>query len=252
MQNKSKISKILIDKGLKLFQKPAKRKVDFSNHAKSDKLISNLKQYPHAFVLACVMDRQIKAERAWLIPYKVSQEIDGFKFSKLLKFNRKDVVNIFKKKKLHRFNDLMAKYFYLAIQKIHKDYQNNVSKIWSDRPRSATVVRKFLEFEGVGIKIATMATNILARDFKIPMKDHICIDISPDIHVIRVFKRIGFISKKASNDELIYKAREIYPQYPGVLDLPIWEIGRNWCKFRNPKCKDCYLNNYCEKDIKIV
>lgn len=29
--------------------------------------------YPHIFVLACVMDRQIDADRAWQIPLKVAE-----------------------------------------------------------------------------------------------------------------------------------------------------------------------------------
>jgi len=193
------------------------------------------------------MDRQIKAEKAWLIPYEISEEIKSFELSKLLRINQADMIEIFKRKSLHRFNEVMGKNFYRAIQKIHDDYQDDASNIWKDTPRSATVVRRFLEFNGVGVKIATMAANVLARDFKIPMKDYINIDISPDIHVKRVFKRLGFISKDASNDELIYCARELNPMYPGIFDLSCWEIGRSWCRPHKPVCEKCYLNNYCIK-----
>ena len=41
-------------------------------------------QYPHAFVLGCVMDKQIKAERAWEIPYKVYLELGNFEIDFLL------------------------------------------------------------------------------------------------------------------------------------------------------------------------
>lgn len=75
----------------------------------------------------------------------------------------------------------MAEFFFDAIQLIHKKYKDNASNIWKDKPKSATIVRRFLEFNGVGVKIATMAANILAREFKIPMQDRICIDISPDV-----------------------------------------------------------------------
>lgn len=193
-------------------------------------MLNNLKQFPHAFVLACVMDRQIKAERAWLIPYYVSKEIGGFEFEKLKKLNLASLKDIFKKRSLHRFNETMAENFYSAIQLISEKYNGDASKIWEDNPRSAAVVRRFLEFKGVGVKIATMAANILARDFKISMQDRICIDISPDVQVKRVFIRLGFIPKDASNDELIYCARELNPEYPGIFDFSAWEIGRERCR----------------------
>jgi len=195
------------------------------------------------------MERQIKAERAWLIPYEISEEIKSFEFSTLLRINQEDIIEIFERKSLHRFNKVMGENFYLAIQKIHNNYQDDVSNIWKSNPRSATIVKRFLEFDGVGVKIATMTTNILARDFKIPMKDHINIDISPDVHVIRVFKRLGFISKDASNDELVYCARELNPMYPGIFDLSYWEVGRNWCKPKKPICEKRYLSGYCSKNI---
>lgn len=212
-------------------------------------MLNNLKQFPHAFVLACIMDRQIKAEKAWLIPYYISQEIGGFEYERLLKLDLNSLKDIFQKRSLHRFNKIMAENFYSAIQLIHNKYKNDASKIWKDNPKSATIVRRFLEFEGVGIKIATMAANILAREFKISMQDRICIDISPDVQVKRVFIRLGFIPRDASNDELIYCARELHPEYPGIFDFSAWEIGRNWCRPRNPDCKNCYLNEYCPKNI---
>ena len=113
--------------------------------------------------------------------------------------------------------------------------------------KSAAIVRRFFKFAGVGIKISTMATNILVRDFKIPVQDRMCIDISPDVHVKRVFKRLGFIAKDSSNEELIYCAKELNPDYPGILDLSTWQIGRTWCSPKNPDCNNCYLSDYCPK-----
>jgi endonuclease III len=67
--------------------------------------------------------------------------------------------------------------------------------------------------------------------------------------VKRVFKRLGLISKEATNDELIYCARELSPEYPGIFDFPAFDIGKNYCHPRKPDCKNCYLNKYCPKII---
>ena len=241
-----KIAEVLIAKGQALLSQPYKR-VEFTGNKEADDLLNNLSLLPHAFTIACVMDRQIKAERAWLVPYQFSKELNDFSISTLIKLDLPTIKSIFKKRNLHRFNDMMAKNFFLGIQKIHSDYNDDASNIWKGAPRSATIVKRFLSFDGVGVKIATMATNILARDCKIPMKDHICIDISPDRHVKRVFGRLGFISSNASNDELLYCARELNPNYPGIFDLACWEIGRYWCKPQNPVCNGCLLSKLCPK-----
>lgn len=236
----------LIEKGNILLNKPFEP-LKFTKEDEVDKILNDIENYPHQFVLACIMDRQIKAERAWKIPYNISKEINNFEFSGLLKLSQEELRKMFHKKSLHRFNDIMANCFYNAIQKIHSDYNDNASLIWKGKLYSATIVRRFLQFEGIGIKIATMSTNILAREFKIPMKDKICIDISPDVQVKRVFTRLGLISKNSSNEELIYCARELNPSYPGIFDLPAWEIGREWCRPQNPSCNKCYLNKECPK-----
>src|SRR5205085_4615971 len=120
------------------------------------------------FVLACVMDRQIKAERAWLIPHLISEKIGGFEFSQLRSLSPADVQELMTKPvPLHRFSAIMAGNFYDAVQLIGDVYAGDAANIWRGNPSCAEVVYRFLLFPDVGPKFATMATNILARECKI-------------------------------------------------------------------------------------
>jgi endonuclease III len=140
----------------------------------------------------------------------------------------------------------MSGHFHAGVRRIADNYGGDASRIWSGNPPSAEIVYRLLEFDGVGPKIANMAVNILAREFKIPMADHYSIDISADVHVRRVFGRLGLCPANATAEQVIYKARGLYPRFPGLMDLPAWEIGRNWCRPRNPECHGCYMNDLCE------
>ena len=102
-----------------------------------------------------------------------------------------------------------------------------------------------MEFNGAGQKIATMGPNILVRDMKISVSDKYSIDISVDAQIRRTFKRLGLVRENASNEELIYRARELNPEYPGIFDLSLWEIRREWCRPQGPECVKCYLNDLC-------
>lgn len=154
-------------------------------------------------------------------------------------------IDLFLKNKYHRFNGVEVKNFYKAIQRIKNQYDCDASNIWNGCPSSATVVYRFLEFEGMGIKIATMAANILARQFKIKFSDY-SIDISPDVHVRRVLKKVGYLNENPTIDQVIYKAREINPEFPGLIDYSCWEIGRTYCHETNPECNECPLNCECD------
>jgi endonuclease III len=239
-------AELLLARGNELLGRPYTR-VDFSGHREADDLLNDLERFPHAFVLACVMDRQMKAERVWQIPYEVSLSLSSFDMSRLVQVDLQELKMVFQSKSLHRFPELMAENFHSTVHKITDEYDGDASNIWKGNPRSATIVRRFLQFKGVGVKIASMAANILARDFKVPMKDHICIDISPDVHVRRVFKRLGFTSNDTDTDDLIFAAREFNPEYPGVFDLSCWDIGRTWCRPQDPDCEACYLTAWCPK-----
>lgn len=235
----------LVEHGQILFSGP-KQLIQFTRQPLADALLNDLTDHPHAFVLACIMDRGVKAERAWLIPYRISEKIGGFSIQVLSALSSEDVNRLFKEPEpLHRFVDMMADYFHSAVQRIKNNYAGDAALIWAGKPPSAEVLYRFLRFDGIGPKIGSMAANILAREFKIPFSDYYSVDISADVHVRRVFFRLGLCAADATVEQVTYKARALYPDFPGMMDLPCWEIGRNWCKSRVPECGDCYMNDLC-------
>jgi endonuclease-3 len=197
-------------------------------------------------VLGCLMDRQDKVERCWRVPYEFGQRVGSFEMSALLRLSEAKVAAIFRQRPaLHRRVDIMPGVFHAGVQKIAADYGSDASRIWQGKPSSAALVRRFLEFNGAGPKIATMAANILVREMKIPVSDKFSIDVSVDVHVHRVFERLGLVRAEASNEEVVYAAREMNPEYPGVFDLAAWEIGRGCCHPQRPECGGCRMHGVC-------
>jgi len=243
--DRSSIVKLLVDKGQSVFDAHDSF-VEFTKHAEANNLLNDLDNYPHAFVIGCVMDRQIKAERAWMIPYLISQKLGDFKFQSLLKLSQTKIFEYMTEPKpLHRFSQEMSKNFHLALRTIDQKYNGNAAEIWLGKPSSAEVVYRFLQFRGIGPKIATMAANILAREFKRPFADYYSIDISVDVQVRRVFTRLGLVNANDDVNAIIYQARALHPEFPGLLDFPAWEIGRLWCRPQEPKCHKCMMRDVC-------
>ena len=228
-----------------------------------NELLNPLGQYPHAFVLGCVMDRQTKAENAWRIPKKIFDDLGRFDID-FLASKEEDIHRIFKQDVKHRFKDIMADLFCCAVKRIQRDYAGDASKIWNDTPPSGLLIYRFLQFQGVGIKIATMATNILMCRFGVELRDRRSIDISPDVHTVRVFQRLGLTSFDKDNEiksreGTMYIARAIYPEYPGIFDYPCWHVGNQFCDAQSPKCKKedglkCPFFDFCpsNKDNKLT
>ncbi|WP_308621537.1 hypothetical protein [uncultured Desulfovibrio sp.] len=250
------IKRKLLELGKVKSANPEKYKVHFSSNEEINKFLDNIQEYSHAYVLACLMDRQIKAEKAWEIPYKIKQLLGTFEITELSSYNETYYIDIFQEHKLHRLTNEMGKIFFQGIKRIKETYGGNASNIWSSKPSSASVVYHFLQFNGCGIKIATMAANILKRQYGIEYSDYCSIDVSPDVHVRRTMSRLGLIPSKTLqpdlnkiNELIIYMAREINPEYPGIIDYALWDIGKNICRPKNPQCHLCELSNVCKRII---
>lgn len=219
---------------------------------KANLLVRDIHQYPHAFVLACLMDTGVDADVAWSIPYRVQQYVTSFEIRDLYEIPLHSYEAMFKDgKNWHRYPAVKAKVFFDGVHKICDSelMKGDASKIWNNRPSSKDVVLRFLDFHGCGFKVANMAANILRSYFGVEFSDYSFIDIAPDVHTMRVFKRLG-LTPNIENDEIsriytICKAREINPEFPGVVDGLCWEVGRNYCNPRNPKCAKCPFDDFC-------
>lgn len=85
--------------------------VRFVDDYKVNDLLNNFDEYPHAFVLGCVMDKQIAAERAWSIPYKIYKELGKFDIDFLADVPVDEYKRLFNEGKYHRFNNQCAEFF---------------------------------------------------------------------------------------------------------------------------------------------
>ena len=237
---------LLVTIGKERFNNPERQSVHFVEDKIQNDFLNDIENTPQAYVLGCLMDRQMKSERAWSIPYRIKSIIGRFDIDNLASLTLDEYKNIFDSNNLHRFNDTMAGVFHSAVNDIKTKYNGDASCIWSNIPSSAKVVYEFLQYKGCGKKLATMAANILARQFKVPFSDYYSVDISPDVHILRVMRRTGLVDANADLDSVIYKARELNPEFPGVIDFSCWEIGRTWCRPKHPNCEECIIRSECK------
>ena len=205
---------------------------------------------PFAFALAAVLDRGTKSEIIWTIPYYLKERLGNLNPSSLKKIPVEKLEKIFR--------SLPAKPRYITDAPhtvkelsaiVMREYQGDVSKIWENKT-SNHVKATFQRIYGVGPGIASMIVLLLERCFGVRFTDvdHKNMDVKPDVHIIRVFQRLGFIFRP-DETEALKAARRLNPEYPGALDPPTWLIGKKYCIPWSPKCHACPLSMVCPKNI---
>ena len=97
-------------------------------------------------------------------------------------------------------------------------------------------IEELVKFNGVGRKTANL---VMAKGFNLPA---ICVDV----HVHRIFNRLGIVKTKTP-EETEMKLREIIPQkYWTELNTLFVTLGQNICKPIKPICTECPIKNECE------
>lgn len=97
-------------------------------------------------------------------------------------------------------------------------------------------IEDLIKFNGVGRKTANL---VLAKGFGIPA---ICVDV----HVHRIFNRLGLIKTK-NPEETEFALREKLPvKYWLDINTLLVTFGQNCCKPIKPKCEVCPIAQYCK------
>lgn len=203
----------------------------------------------NAFIIGLISDQSVKAETAWSLPYKLSERLGNFEFKEILKkYAEKDIEDIIREKpSLHRYPSRMANYIYNAMNDIVTKYDSNAENIWKNKT-AAEIVESLEKFKGISHKKASLGTLILVRDLGIDIIDKENIDIAYDIHIRRLFLRLGLVDEDVQ-EKILEEARKIYPEFPGRLTTAFWTIGREFCRPTEPTCLICPLYECCDKDL---
>ena len=250
LPKKKKISKALLShsKHMEDWVKPIKGKKYFSHHA------------ANSFVIGVLFDRGVIAERAWIaaewMNNSIGDKADGSAvWNNLKKMEAKRLRGFLRYGyggfAFHRHYKTFAQQLPIVASIIIEKYTNDPRKIWNSTKDVNLVKKRLEELPGIGPALSNMAVLILVRNYGLigGMKSLANIDIKPDIHVMRVFKRSGLISNMNNISEAIEIARTLCPDYPGSLDAPAFEIGREYCFKTNPSCPECAIKEVCKKII---
>lgn len=248
MINRSNLITYLVKSGRNFVSQP-RDSIDFTGDRSVDGVMNDLENNPHLFVLGMQMDRGIEQTLAWGIPYRIREVLDlkGFDFQSLREPSIEELVQVFIGHTLHRYPAKMARIFHNTLEHIENAYDGEATHIWNDHPSSATLIKRFLQFDGMSLRLASRAANRLYRDFKVELSDASSLDITPEYYIRRVFMRAGFIGRHASDEELIYCARELHLRYPAIFDKPCAEIVDTVCRAEKPECARCPLETACMK-----
>jgi uncharacterized HhH-GPD family protein len=203
---------------------------------------------PFAFLSAVIADFGIPAERAWGIPYKLRQRLGHFDVRRISAEGAQVTAAFLESPPLHRFNKDVARWIVDAARRVLDLYAGDAAAIWSNEPTATALQSRFDAFLGIGQKKAAMAVEILAREFRISIAQLHGSDVAFDVHVRRVMLRAG-LNERDDVTHVVEAARALYPTRPGRLDLPLWQIGRRWCRPRVPDCNSCVLTAVCPKFV---
>ena len=100
-------------------------------------------------------------------------------------------------------------------------------------------IEDLIKFNGVGRKTANL---VLAKGFNKPA---ICVDV----HVHRIFNRLGYIKTK-NPEETEFALREKLPLKHWIdINTLIVTHGQNVCKPQKPNCQNCPIAEWCKKII---
>jgi uncharacterized HhH-GPD family protein len=201
-----------------------------------------------AFLLAVIGDMGIRAERAWALPYELRLRLGRLDPAALAGDPVAVATAVQQPPKLHRFVNLMPGWFVQAAKIILDRYNGDAENLWSDEPTAMELRSRLEEFPGIGQKKAAMAIEILSRDLHKSLRELSGGDVAYDVHLRRVFLRTG-LAQRDEVGHMVAVARALYPERPGALDLPAWDIGRRWCRPTDPDCPTCPLNNACARLI---
>ena len=205
---------------------------------------------PFAFLVAACIDRGALAENCWCVPYWLREKLGHLEAERIAQLSVDELEAILRElPKKPRYPRQSAETILDCASQVVQRWNGAASQIWNTT-HVRDITARLQSIRGVGRGIAHMIVNILISDGKLRLPDSELkqIDVKPDIHVQRVFYRTG-LAENQDAQSAINAARIAHRNYPGALDQPAWQIGREYCRPTSPRCGECPLERSCIKRV---
>lgn len=201
---------------------------------------------PEAFLIGVLFTQGIPAERAWAGPYLLAQRLGHLDLRRLATEREAVAAAVAQRPALHRFKITVAAWISDMAALLLERWGGSAATLWADHPSAIELRRRLEQFPGIGHKKAAMAVELLVRCFGAEVCELAGGTVAYDTHVRRVFLRSGLVDADTP-DEVDRAAREASPASPSAIDLPVWLIGRQWCRPTDPHCDECWLARECPR-----
>ena len=201
-----------------------------------------------AMLLGLVLQRGMPAERVWRVPLHLYRQLGHLDPSRLAEMPIAEVESALRRLPTRPRYPGQSAATVVALGRLVRDqFEGDGTRVWSGR-RMADVLATLMSLPGVGPGIAHMAVQELMDEVGYsPHPDELPgLDVKADVHVVRVFFRLG-IAADETRDASLDAARRLHPTFPGLLDWPAWDIGRRLCRPHSPACGECPLIAVCER-----
>jgi len=197
------------------------------------------KKVANKFLLCCLLDYQMPADRAWDNGYRLVQSLydPDDVWRAITSFPEIDWKSKHAEYKLHRFPAAHNRLWRIG-KRICDEYDGDARRIWEGKEPGA--VLEILWNLRAGDQISRMIVGALRDCGQVKGEAS---DVKGDIYIRRVVGRA--VSGKSTDAETaVQLARQLHPPDPWQLDAPLWRVGRDWCKTK-PMCSKCYLAPCC-------
>jgi hypothetical protein len=140
----------------------------------------------------------------------------------------------------HRFHGGYKRLWGIA-NDICARYDGDARNIWSGRTPFEALIH--LWALGAGDQISRMIVGALRDCGQIRGDSG---DVKADLHLRRVLGRAVYGEEISGADaaKVIQLTRNLSAD-PWQLDLPLWNVGKSYCRPTGPNCPSCYLRPHC-------
>ena len=204
------------------------------------------KKDANKFLLACIIDYQMAAERVWKTARQFTEEQLGDPenlWEYITSFTEQEWQAKKKEFSLHWLLAAHMRVWHIG-RDVPSQYEGDARRIWEGQPPGGVHERlQKLGKSGIGVNISNMLIGALIDTEQIVGTG----DVKADTHVRRVSGRVfyGKEFKAEDSSKAVEEARKMYPHNPWQLDQPLYFLGGATCKKTGPDCASCFLRLEC-------